>query len=117
MLEVDCQVPAATALGRVREVLQPVFARSAGEWPGLDQWKQALPAWFLDACVDDAEIRDCVVDRWSLRAWVYWFQPGLRKWRWWDARPDGGRLQVTLVVLERPYLRGALEWLLGVAAA
>jgi hypothetical protein len=104
----DSQVPPAetdmleapgdeATLGRVREVLEIV------------------PAWFTVASVDDAEVRDCVLDRWSLRAWTYWFQPDLRKWRWWDARVDDGRVLVTLLVLQRPYLRGALEWLLEVA--
>jgi len=105
------------ALRRVRDVLEVVLSRSGVEWPGLEEWRRALPAWFVDSCVDDVEIRDCVVDRWSLRAWVYWFQPGLRKWRWWDAAATDGRLEVRILVLERPYLRGALEWLLKVAAA
>jgi hypothetical protein len=71
----------------------------------------------VESCVEDAEIRDCVIDKWSLRAWVYWFQPGMRKWRWWDAADAGGRLEVRILVLDRPYLRGALEWLLQAAAS
>jgi hypothetical protein len=47
-----------------------VLERSQGEWPDLAEWKRVLPAWFLAACVDDAEVRDCVIDRWSLRAWI-----------------------------------------------
>jgi hypothetical protein len=105
------------ALDRAREVLRAVLDRSAagGEWPGADEWARLLPAWFTAACVDDAQVRDCVLDKWSLRAWTYWFQPGLRQWRWWDARVEADRLVVTLLVLQRPYLRGALEWLLKVA--
>jgi hypothetical protein len=93
-----------------------VLARSGAEWPAPDEWKRALPAWFVDSCVDDVELPDCVIDKWSLRAWLYWFQPGMRKWRLWDAGVGDGRLEVRVVVLERPYLRGALEWLLKVAA-
>ena len=104
------------ALARAREVLEAVAARAPdGEWPGVDEWRSLLPAWFVAACVDDAEVRDCVLDRWSLRAWTYWFQPGLRHWRWWDARVEDGRMVVELLVVQRPYLRGALEWLLKVA--
>jgi hypothetical protein len=105
------------ALARAREVLEVVVARTAegGDWPGVSEWRDLLPAWFVAACVDDAEVRDCVLDRWSLRAWTYWFQPGLRKWRWWDARVEGERLVVSLLVLQRPYLRGAIDWLLKVA--
>ncbi len=104
-------------LGRVREVLEIVLARAggAGGWPPVDEWARLLPGWFTAAAVDDAEVRDCVLDRWSLRAWTYWFQPDLRKWRWWNARVVDGHVLLTLVVLQRPYLRGALEWLLKVA--
>jgi hypothetical protein len=107
----------AGTLERVREVLLPVLERSAagGEWPVAAEWARLLPSWFTAACVDDAEVRDCVLDRWSLRAWVYWFQPSLRAWRWWDAEVDGDRLRIVLLVERRPYRRGALEWLLEVA--
>ena len=109
----------ARTLARTREVLETVLGRAAagGDWPSTAEWRDLLPAWFTAACVDDAEVRDCVLDRWSLRAWTYWFQPGLRRWRWWDAAVEGDRLTVTLLVLQRPYVRGALEWLLGVARA
>jgi hypothetical protein len=108
----------ARALARTREVLEVVVGRAAagGDWPAADEWRALLPEWFAAACVDDAEVKDCVLDKWSLRAWTYWFQPGLRKWRWWDAAADGDQLSVTLVVLQRPYLCGALEWLFKVAA-
>ena len=107
------------ALDRTSAVLAAVLQRAAagGEWPDTDEWKRLLPAWFTAACIDDAEVRDCVLDRWSLRAWTYWFQPDLRRWRWWDAQVEGDRVTVTLLVLGRPYLRGALEWLLKVAGA
>jgi hypothetical protein len=105
------------ALARAREVLEAVVGRQDdGEWPSASEWAGLLPAWFVAACVDDAEVRDCVLDRWSLRAWTYWFQADHRQWRWWDARVDGGRVVVDVLVLRRPYLRGALEWLLQVAA-
>ena len=92
-----------------------MLERSHGGWPALDEWKALLPGWFLAACVDDAQVRDCVIDRWSLRAWIYWFQPDLRKWRWSSAEASEGSLVITLLVLQRPYLRGALEWLLSIA--
>jgi hypothetical protein len=113
---VECGGTCEAALRRVREVLEIVLLRSDAEWPDLEEWRRTLPTWFLDCCVEDAEVRDCVVDRWSLRAWVYWFQPGVRRWRWWDAAVTDECLEVRVLVLERPYLRGALEWLLEVAA-
>ena len=64
-------------LERACEVLEPVLRRAAsgGEWPGTTEWAELLPSWFTAACVDDAEVRDCVLDKWSLRAWTYWFHP------------------------------------------
>ena len=104
------------ALARAREVLEAVVGREpGGEWPSAGEWRTLLPEWFVAACVDDAAVRDCVLDKWSLRAWTYWFQPDHRQWRWWDARVTDGRIVVELLVLQRPYLRGALEWLLQVA--
>ncbi|MDQ6771980.1 MAG: hypothetical protein M3024_03165 [Candidatus Dormibacteraeota bacterium] len=115
-LDVDCPHGAAATLARVRAVLEIVLGRPEAGWPSAYEWGQLLPAWFVAACVDDVELRDCVVDRWSLRGWIYWLHPERRRWRWWDATADGTRLTVRLEVLERPYLRGALEWLLQVAA-
>jgi hypothetical protein len=116
VLEVGTPTGAAETLARVREVLTIVLAQRGEDWPDPARWRGLLPAWFVAACVDDAEVQDCVLDRWSLRAWVYWFQPGLRGWRWWDAEALGGRLRVRVLPLRRPYRRGALEWLLKVAA-
>ena len=105
------------ALARARQVLEAVVGRDdGGGWPAASEWARLLPAWFVAACVDDSEVRDCVLDRWSLRAWTYWFQADHRQWRWWDARVVDGRVVVDVLVLRRPYLRGALEWLLQVAA-
>ncbi len=115
-LQAECPNGAGQALARIRQVLERVIERSTGEWPGLEEWKAILPAWFVESCVDDVQVRDCVIDRWSLRAWIYWFQPGQRRWRWWDASPGERSLGVRILVLERPYLRGALEWLLKVSA-
>lgn len=112
---VEAPAGAERALERVRDVLDVVLERAAEEWPSVDEWRRFLPTWFVAACADDAELRDCVVDRWSLRGWTYWFQPERRAWRWWDARAEGTRLQVRIAVLQRPYLRGALEWLLQTA--
>jgi hypothetical protein len=116
-LVVSCPGGAERVLAGAREVLKVVLGRPAASWPGVDEWKRLLPAWFVSACVDDREVRDCVLDRWSLRAWIYWFQPDQRQWRWWDARAEGDRLQIWLLVRERPYLRGALGWLFQAAGA
>lgn len=115
-IEVECEGGAARALERVREALMPVLEHQEGPWPSLDDWKTLLPAWFVEACVDDRQVRDCVLDRWSLRAWLHWLQPDQRQWRWWDAEVAGDtHLRVRLVPLADPYLKGSVDWLLAVA--
>ncbi len=74
-----------------------------------------LPDWFTERCLDDAEIKTCEVKRWSLRAWRFWLAPDNRRWWWWAARAGGGRIEVTVLVHAKPYLRGSLDWLFTVA--
>lgn len=113
-IEVEAEDPPA-ALARVREALEVVLRHQEGEWPSLDEWKARLPSWFVAACVDDREVKNCILDRWSLRAWLHWLRPEQRRWRWWDAAARDGSLRVRLAPLEHPYLRGSLDWLLEVA--
>ncbi len=99
-------------------MLEVVLAHAEGPWPELEQWKRLLPTWFVAACSDDVAVQSCVLDKWSLRAWIFWFQPGRRQWRWWAGRVEAGdRLLVELLVESRPYLRGAVEWLCKAAGA
>ena len=116
VIEVQCEGGAERALGRVREALAPVLDHQQGPWPAVDEWKTLLPGWFVEACVDDRQVRDCVLDRWSLRAWLHWLQPAERQWRWWDAEVvDASHLRVRLLPLADPYLKGSVTWLLAVA--
>ncbi len=115
-IEVDCEGGAQRALVRIREALAPVLDHQEGAWPSVDEWKTILPGWFVDACVDDRQVRDCVLDRWSLRAWLHWLQPEERQWRWWDGEVlDATHLRVRLLPLTDPYLKGSVTWLLTVA--
>ena len=104
-------------LTRVREVLRPALAAPA-PWPSPDGWRELLPAWFTAACSDDERVTTCVLDRWSLRAWIWWFQPEQRRWLWWDAQVEGDELRIRLVPTGMgSLLLGSLEWLLRVAGA
>ena len=112
-----CPGGAEGVLGRVREVLAAVVPAPT-PWPSLDEWRERLPAWFVEACSDDVQISTCVVDKWSLRAWVWWFQPEQRRWTWWDGRAEGDRLVLVLVPTGvGSLLLGALEWLLEASGA
>lgn len=108
---------AAPILESCREVMAAVLEHSEGEWPSLEEWKSILPRWFVDACLDDALVQSCVLDKWSLRGWLHWLRPENRKWYWWGAEVAPETLTVIVLVPERPYLRGALDWLLKTAGA
>ena len=112
-----CPGGAEAVLSRTREVLVGLIP-TPRPWPSLDEWRQRLPSWFVDACSDDVAISTCVVDKWSLRAWVWWFQPEQRRWTWWDARAVDNRLSITLVPTGAgSLLLGALEWMLEASGA
>lgn len=105
---------AALAWERVRPVLETVAAPRR-PWPATDEWRALLPRWFVDECSDDVTIVNCVLDKWSLRAWVYWFQPDQRRWTFWSrAVTDEGRVLRVAVepTGQGSVLLGSLEWLL-----
>jgi hypothetical protein len=117
VLSFACPSGAVEVLERVREVLIAVVP-APRPWPTLDEWRERLPAWFVEACSDDVVISTCVVDRWSLRAWIWWFQPEQRRWTWWDGQATGDQLAITLVPTGAgSLLLGALEWLVEASGA
>ena len=112
-----CPGGPSAVLDRAREVLR-VVVEPRRPWPSTDEWRQLLPAWFVEACSDDEHVTTCVLDRWSLRAWVWWFQPEQRRWLWWDAGAEGDDLWVEVVPTGTgSLLLGTLEWLLKAAGA
>lgn len=111
--------PGATAAvaQRVREVLEPLL-EAPRPWPPPNGWRERLPGWFVDATSDDERVTTCVVDKWSLRAFVWWFQPEQRRWHWWDAKIDGERLRIRVAPTGAgSLLLGSLEFLLKAAGA
>jgi len=114
-LAADCNRGAEEALERVREVLDLVLAPRPA-WPSTEEWARILPAWFVTQCTDDVQVQNCVIDKWSLRAWVWWFQPDQRRFRVVDAPATGERLELVLEPTgQGSLLTGALEWLVKCA--
>ena len=100
---------------RVREVLE-IMAEPRRPWPATGEWKALLPAWFVDSCSDDVTIVNCVLDKWSIRAWVYWFQPDQRRWLFWSRAAGDSELAVTVIPTgQGSLLLGSLEWLMKCA--
>lgn len=116
-IEADCPEGTGDVLAKVRQVLARVID-APKPWPSTDGWREILPAWFVEACSDDERVTTCVLDKWSLRAWVWWFQPEQRRWLWWDATEDGTALTIRVIPTgQGSLLLGTLEWLLKAAGA
>lgn len=114
---VTCPGNAEQVLARGREVKVAVLGHSQ-PWPELDEWKQILPGWFVAACIDDRVVQTCVLDRWSLRAWLHWLRPENRRWHWWAAVVEEPlTLRLTVLAREPDFLRGSLDWLLQASGA
>jgi hypothetical protein len=115
-LTAHCSGDSEQVLAKVREVLESLL--QPWPWPPLDEWQTRLPSWFVAACVDDRSLQSCVLDQWSLRAWLHWLHPDNRRWYWWTANADDGfSLRIEVLAKDRDFLRGALEWLLRVSGA
>ena len=91
-----------------------------------------LPDWFIAASApemtaDEADAALAVSredqikhqdDPWPVSNWLYWFEPELRSWWWWDAQRIGENgLDIVLVVEGFPFTSEDLRWLLTAAGA
>jgi hypothetical protein len=122
---------------RAREVLRAVLAHAGPSWPTVSEWRQLLPAWFVEGSApeksrEEAErwlgwwrslpaaeqARVTREQRWALPDWLHWLEPAERQWFWWDAVVENPEtLRVMVEVPGWPAPLGALEWLLRAAGA
>jgi hypothetical protein len=132
--DVRCDGDAAAVLARCREVMAVVLEHSDGEWVSDEQWRDLLPAWFVEVSAPDPtpeETQELMArraamasderrafdaersQRWSVGAFVSNFDPEERTWYWWSAEVinDDG-FQILLVADDWPAPVGALDWLL-----
>ena len=132
-----CRGDASRVAERSREVLQVVLAHAGPPWPAVSEWRQVLPAWFVNASAperprEEAEqwlgwwrslppeeqARVTRSQRWALADWLYWLEPSERQWFWWDAVVESPEiLRVIVQVSGWPAPLGALDWLLRAAGA
>jgi len=129
-LDVDCPGNARIVLAGCREVLEIVLRQDPARWPSDAEWRELLPAWFVQASADEISReeaerrlhlplrkRDELDEPWSVGAFVYWFLPDNRYWSWWDAvvlSPD--RLRIELEAAD-VFPSEALAWLLRASGA
>lgn len=96
-------------------------------WPTDEQWLTMLPAWFVEVSLDEtaaglpplpAESDGADVERWSVDAFVHWFEPSEREWWWWGIESESeDTLTVCLAVEEYTVFHAALDWLLYASGA
>ena len=132
----ECLNDPKVVLDRSRQVLRQVLANSTTSWPTLEEWRQILPEWFVDACAPEQSVEEnerwlqwwrslppgekaqaANERRWTLPDWLFWMEPSERQWFWWDARVDGSTLRVIVEVPGSPSPIGALKWLLRTSGA
>lgn len=124
-------------LPRIKEVLRIVIGSTNATWPEVEDWRELLPGWFVNACAEEEspeesaawltwwralgseERGEAARNRpWSLADWLHWLRPDERQWYWWDALVDeDDSLHIVVVVDGWPSPLGALEWLAKAAGA
>jgi hypothetical protein len=130
-LSVLCDEGASDVLVRAKQVLELVLRQAKPAALSMEQWREALPAWFVRQCADEISPEEAqrrrllpfeqrleFAKQWSLGGWLYWFDPEERPWEWWDSQVvDDRRLTVDLIVSGFPYPSGAIEWLFRCSGA
>lgn len=132
-----CQGNAHDVLDRSKEVLRAVLSTTHTSWPSPSEWSSLLPGWFVQACgpertlqerqrfeeslrIASLEDRKRIIEahRWSLAAWIQWFEPDVRYCFWWDARViDADTVEVSIDVTEHPFQVDTFRWLLRASGA
>jgi hypothetical protein len=127
----SCNGDAPRVLDRCKQVLRVVLQASAEDWPSTDAWRSKLPEWFVEVCseeISQAEAerrlrlsmkeRISLSQRWTVSAFVHWFQPGERYWYWWDAEvKDTNTIHIKVIAQDEPFPWGSLDWLLRAAGS
>ena len=133
-----CPLGAAEVLLKVKTVLRIVDEVTLKGWLSHEEWEQRLPDWFTAKCVPplsqeeaarrlawrkslsaDEQTQVLREMDWSLRNWLYWFEPDRREWFWWDAKAldDIDHVIVAVEVDGWPFPWDALRWLFRAAGA
>src|SRR5437867_3090440 len=85
-------------LAKAREVLEITCAEPDPNMNDIPEWWRRLPRWFVvQFAPDDPDENARYLllpfeermkpehNKWTLPAWLGWFRPENRSWRWWDA--------------------------------
>jgi hypothetical protein len=140
--KVYCQENADVVLKSCREVLDLVIQQYKTNWLSEEEWREALPDWFIQACspeqtLEETEERLIIwhtlsheeqqhqeeEEKWSVMDWISWFEPSddpfyQRTWFWWDAFiQEPNLLLVVIEVVDLPVPFGSLIWLLRASGA
>lgn len=125
-----CMRDAVDVLSRCKEVLDIILTNNAKNLRA-DDWRSLLPEWFVQRSAEEIsqeeaqlrlllplEERIRLNSKWSISAFVFWFQPSERHWFWWDAKiENASKLKIAVIAKDSPFPSGSLEWLLLASGA
>jgi hypothetical protein len=126
---VCCNGDAEQVLSKCKEVLHIVTSQE--NWLSDEEWTKVISNWFVNKCEPEMTREEAEEDlkkwralsweekklankeeKWSLSSWIYWFQPEMRYWFWWDAKIENPNLfKITVEVEGFPFPSGSLKWL------
>lgn len=121
----------ARVLQKAKSVLEVVVDQCVDGWNSDAPWGEMLPASFVESCdveptrvesdawikrwqslSDEERSQESKNNNWTLKGWLYWFQPSERAWLWWDAKSiDLSHIGIAVAVDSWPFPWGSLEWL------
>ena len=105
---------AASVIDRARDVLLRLVDLPLEAFDDMATG-DLLPDWFMASFGPEPEDGKWPnnLDYWSFFGWLYWLNPEVRIWRWWDAEvSDPSHGTVTIQINDWPTPVAALEWLL-----
>lgn len=131
----SCEGGAKDILNKAKDILITMNSYYGKAWPNLDEWRAILPEDFVNKFEREKtwqEIQDIKRtyeenvqkgsrgnlrgnDRWTLSAWLEWFEDDSRTWFWWgDALLDDPRLTdkyfiIAVSILDWPFPWGTLK--------
>lgn len=115
-LRFQATVSGETVLERARQVMRLVAVAQDQQWPSDEDWRRALPEWFLRS-FDGHDAQELLAhpELWDFGSWLDAMKnPG---WEWWSCHSDDRGGSVRAVAYAEPFSIEPLEYLLRASGA